>query len=113
AKYCDNHQRAMRVIPLIKRQIAQQFAPDGSMPREIGRPNSLFYSIYGLRAFVVLAKLAEDYSESLWHFRIGPQRSPAIANSINFLLPYLSEKQVCNDSKLDPSIIHYALQVLR
>lgn len=113
AAFGGNHARAQSVIPLVKRQIDRQFAPDGSMPREIDRPNAFFYSIYGLRAFVVLARLCDRYGVDLWHYRPRGRRSPAIVRSLHFLAPYLTGEEPWRGRRLDKGFSPYALQMCR
>ena len=113
AAYGENHRRAKSVIRYAKRQIDQQFASDGRMPREINRSNALFYSVYGLRAFVVLAKLAERYDEDFWSYCIAGQDTPAIANSFYFLSPFLSGVKEWNGPRLDMGFTPYAIQICR
>lgn len=103
-------ERARSAIPLARIQMAKQFARDGSMPRETDRPNSFFYSLYGLRAFVVLAKLADVFDANLWMHRVNGQQSPAIARSFHFLSPYLTGSATWPGPRKDTGYSSYALQ---
>ncbi|MCR2793525.1 alginate lyase family protein [Microbacterium sp. zg.Y625] len=83
ATYGREYERARRVIPLARRELRRQIRPDGSMPLEIDRADGWFYSVYGLRAFTVLARLAEHYGENLWN-------RGALAQACASLAPYLT-----------------------
>lgn len=113
AAYGEHHRRAQSAIPFAKKQIRLQFLADGRMPHEMNRPNAFFYSIYGLRAFAVLARAAERYGEDLWHYRIPGQSSPAIANSFYFLSAYLSGRKEWSGPRLDSGFNPYAIQICR
>jgi hypothetical protein len=113
AGYGGNHQRAESAIRFVKKQMDQQFASDGSMPRETKRSNAFFYSVYGLRAFVVLARIAERYGVDLWNYRIKNQEHPAIAKSFYFLSPYLTGQEEWSGARLDSGFTPYAIQICR
>jgi hypothetical protein len=113
AGYGGNHGRAESAIRFVKRQMNQQFASDGSMPKEVRRSNAFFYSIYGLRAFVILARLSERYGADLWWYCIDKQKTPAIAKSFLYLFPYLSGKKNWEGARLDTGINPYAIQICR
>ncbi len=57
------------------------------MPREIKRTRSFHYSLYGLKAFCVLASCGELVGIDLWNHRTIDGRG--IKTSIDFILPYL------------------------
>jgi hypothetical protein len=77
--------RARRAMRLARRQLHRQIERDGSMPREIDRADGWFYSVYGLRAFTVLARLAEHYDCDLWS-----SRGAVIGKSAASLAPYIT-----------------------
>lgn len=70
-----------------KRMIDEQITADGIMPREIKRTRSFHYSLYGLKAFCILASCGEVVGIDLWNYRTTDGRS--IKTSIDFILPYL------------------------
>lgn len=90
ACFAGNDHRARAVIPLAKRQLRAQVAADGMLPREIARPNSYYYALYGLRAFVILARLAERYDADLWRYSRHRHESPVLARGLAWLAPYCS-----------------------
>lgn len=90
AIFGGDHERAQAVIPLARKQLRRQVAEDGSLPREIARPNDFHYSVYGLQAFVVLARLSDRYNADLWHFRRRERHTPILARALAWLAQYCS-----------------------
>jgi hypothetical protein len=85
ATYGGHSGRARGAIPLARRQLRRQIRPDGSMPLEIARADGWFYSVYGLRAFTVLAQLVARYDEDLWK-----GQGAVLAQACASLAPYLT-----------------------
>ena len=85
--YSGDEEKAKSVIDLAKKQIDQQITDIGSMPKELTRQRSFHYSIYGLQAFVAVARCADYLGEDLWHFKTADGRGLELAFS--FLSPYL------------------------
>src|SRR5690349_19999081 len=51
------------------KRIESEIRPDGSMPLELARTNSLSYSHYNLTAFFNMARLGEHVGVDLWNLR--------------------------------------------
>lgn len=92
AMFGGNHARARAVVPLALRQMKVQVAADGTLPSEIRRPNSFYYAVYGLWAFVIIARLSERYGEDVWRHSCGTRDAPPLARSLAWLAPYCSEE---------------------
>lgn len=75
------------IIEQGKKLIDQQIAKDGSLPRELNRNRSFHYSLYGLKAFCVLADCANVIGEDLWNYQTADGRG--IKTAIDFILPYI------------------------
>lgn len=84
----DENEKAKPMIELAKKQIAQQLADDGSLPREYVRQRSLHYSIYGLQAFTYLARCADLVEENLWDYQTVGKKNLELA--FTFLYPYVT-----------------------
>lgn len=84
----QQYDQAAPMIDLAKKQLVEQLAPDGSMPREYVRQRSLHYSVYGLQAFIYLARCGEIIGRDLWNYQ-GPD-SKGIALALQFLYPYIT-----------------------
>lgn len=67
------------------RRMAAHFAADGSQPRELDRTRSWHYSLYNLRAYFILARLAEHVDIDLWHH--PTDTVPVLRQALDFLLP--------------------------
>jgi Alginate lyase. len=97
-------------LPEVRRQLRSQFAPDGSMPRELARADPDMYSVYGLRAFITLARITDSLGASLW-FEGEPE--PTILNALRFLkrvhLQEYGKTQGGSIAQPDP----YAVQLYR
>lgn len=66
------------------KRIAAQIQPDGKMPLELERPNSLNYTTMNMRAFCNLADLAEKAGVDLWNYRTEDGRG--IRGAMEFLV---------------------------
>jgi hypothetical protein len=79
---------AKRTIEAAKtRRIDPQIKPDGSMPLELARTNSLSYSLYNLMAFFNLARLGEHAGVDLWNYR--PEDGGGVRKALDFVAPYV------------------------
>jgi hypothetical protein len=78
---------ARRVVEQAKeKRIAAQIQPDGKMPEELARTNSLSYTTMNTRAFCNLADLAAKVDVDLWNYQTKDGRG--IRKAIDFLAPY-------------------------
>lgn len=66
-------------------RMAAHFAEDGSQPLELRRTRSWHYSLYNLRAFFILARLAEHVDVDLWNH--PADTTPVLRHALDFLLP--------------------------
>ena len=109
--YSGKTERARSTLTVSKTRLHQQFSPNGSMPRELARKNSATYSVYGLRAFVTLARLSDHVGESLWNESSAGQ--PVLKSALSFLAPYYSGKDKWRLGTVHSGIDQYAIQVFR
>jgi hypothetical protein len=92
ALYTGQPEVARRVVEEAKsKRIASQIEPDGSMPEELARTNSLSYTTMNTRAFCNLADLAKQTGVDLWNYRTGDGRG--IRKAIDFLAPYVDPEK--------------------
>jgi len=69
-----------------ERRIEQHIEPDGRMPGELQRTRGFSYSVYNLRALIMLADRGERLSVDLWGYQTPDGRS--IPRALDWLLPY-------------------------
>lgn len=74
--------RARRAVVVARKQLRRQIKADGSLPRELDRVDGWFYSFYGLRAFVLIARLSEVQGFNLW------RDEPRLAQACSSLASY-------------------------
>jgi hypothetical protein len=87
ALFTDQNDLARRIVEQAKsKRIAAQIQPDGKMPEELARTNSLSYSTMNARAFCNLADLAAKAGVDLWNYQTKDGRG--IRKAIDFLAPY-------------------------
>jgi hypothetical protein len=87
AIFLGNSTLATQLAGLAKtRRIATQINPDGSMPQEIARTKSLFYSEYNMTALFDIAQLASAVGTDVFSYQTADGRS--IRKAFDFLAPY-------------------------
>ncbi|MDR1284272.1 MAG: alginate lyase family protein [Opitutaceae bacterium] len=86
--YTGHPDRVRRALAVARENIGKQIAGDGSLPLEMGRNRSFLYSIYGLRAFAVVADCAALAGDDLWNYRSPEGRGLRMA--FDFLAPWLA-----------------------
>lgn len=89
--YTGETEHVRDMVEFGKQQIQEQIAPDGSLPHELKRDWAFSYSVYGMRAFTVLAACGDHIGEDLWSYQTPDGRS--LQAAYQFLAPYLSGRQ--------------------
>lgn len=69
------------------KRIDMQIQPDGSMPLEMARTNSLGYTLYNLTAFFNLARLAEHAGVDLWRHESADGGGLRVA--LDYVAPFI------------------------
>lgn len=107
--YSGSRDKATSLLGLATKHLDAQFARDGSLPREMKRSNSFMYAVYGLRPFVVLARLSEHLDRPLWNH--GDGHTPTLEKAFHFLSPYFSGAKQWEGPMIDTDYDHYAVQI--
>ncbi|MBN9383944.1 MAG: alginate lyase family protein [Chitinophagaceae bacterium] len=75
-----------------KARVESQIEPDGRMPQELRRTNSMHYSAYNLQAFFNLSKIASRVNVDLWNYQ--NKGGAGIHTALDWLRPYaMGEKK--------------------
>lgn len=89
ALYCNNLETAKQIAQnFINNRVYSQINSDGSMPEELKRTRSLFYSIYNLHAMFLVARLSEKVKIDNWQ----SNKKSRLKAALDFLTPYLNDK---------------------
>lgn len=92
ALFVGEKDRARELVEEGKVRIESQIQPDGKMPLELARTNSMHYSAYNLQAFFNLSKIGSQVGVDLWDYR--SQSGGNIRNALDWLRPYaMGEKK--------------------
>ncbi|MGB5942923.1 MAG: alginate lyase family protein [Leeuwenhoekiella sp.] len=87
--FLGNDEKAKSYIEDVKNKLIKvQIEPDGSMPRELARTNSVDYTATNIEGFLDIAKMAEKLGVDLYGYTTDDGRS--IRKTIDFLKPYLN-----------------------
>ena len=86
--YSENQKQSHAAINIAKTQISELIGEDGSLPAETKRDWSFHYSIYGLEAFVIVARCAELVGEDLWLYQSPSGRS--LKTACEFITPFVA-----------------------
>jgi hypothetical protein len=87
ALFTDQTDLARHIVEQAKqKRIAAEIQPDGKMPEELARTNTLSYTTMNTRAFLNLADLAAKAGVDLWRYQTKDGRG--IRKAIDFLAPY-------------------------
>lgn len=92
ALYSKNHEAATQIADnFYKRRVLSQINLDGSMPEELARTRSLFYSIYNLHALFIGAHLANKVGVNVWETNDENSRLRA---ALDYIAPYADTKNI-------------------
>jgi hypothetical protein len=80
------------ILSAVKKRIASQISPDGTMPHELARTKSFNYTAMNLRGFCNLAALGQYVGVDLWNFETRDGRS--IRKALEYLKPFVGPKAI-------------------
>ncbi len=91
ALYADNRKTATHIAQrFAHKRVLSQIQLNGTMPEEMARTRSLFYSIYNLHAMFTVAHLAKRVDIDLW--KVGHKDS-RLRLALDYLAPYADENR--------------------
>lgn len=70
--------------------VAQQIAPDGSLPLELARTKPYSYSLFDMDVLCGVAQSLSTVKENLWAFSTPDGRG--LKNMMEFMVPYIADK---------------------
>ena len=92
ALFTGDRDKAKELVEEGKARIESQIQPDGKMPLELARTNSMHYSAYNLQAFFNLSKIGARVGVDLWDYQ--SQSGGNIRTALDWLRPYaMGEKK--------------------
>lgn len=91
-RYLGKNEEAREKVEAAKKRIASQIQPDGSMPLELRRTKSVYYSEMNLRAMTFVTEMGRPLGVDLWAYQTPDGRS--MKKAFDYLRPYaLGEKE--------------------
>jgi len=92
ALFIGDKEKAKELAEEGKSRVESQIEPDGKMPQELRRTNSMHYSAYNLQAFFYLSKIGSQVGVDLWDYR--NKNGAGIRTALDWLRPFaLGEKK--------------------
>lgn len=90
--YLGNDEASKKIILRALDRLKNQMDSKGAFPLELGRTNSLHYSVFILNAFECIAQLSENMNVDFRTTKLSNGKS--FKDAYDFLLPYLVEEKV-------------------
>ncbi len=91
-RYLGKNEEAKEKVEAAKKRIASQIQPDGSMPLELRRTKSVYYSEMNLRAMTFVTEMGRSLGVDLWTYETPDGRS--MKKAFDYLRPFaLGEKE--------------------
>ncbi|HVW62806.1 MAG TPA: alginate lyase family protein [Puia sp.] len=91
ALFTGDKDKAKELAEEGKARVENQIEPDGRMPQELRRTNSMHYSAYNLQAFFDLAKIGEQVGVDLWNYQ--NKSGSGIHTALDWLRPYVMDEK--------------------
>ncbi len=105
ARFTSRPQLAKRIVfQSIDLRQNRHIAPDGSLPHELARTRAMHYSLYGLNALLLIARMATLAGDKRYTAD-EEDGAPRLRRAADFLLPYLSGETPFPYPELNPSTI--------
>jgi hypothetical protein len=99
--FLGNDGDARNVVEQAKtRRIASQIQPDGSLPLEQARTNSLGYTVFDIKALTELADLGRRVNVDLWNYQTVDGRG--IRQAVDYTLPYVLGEKKWGHEQISP-----------
>jgi hypothetical protein len=100
ALFTGDKDKAKELAEEGKSRIESQIGPDGRMPLELRRTNSMHYSAYNLQAFFDLAKVGAITGVDLWHF--SNSKGAGLRTALDWLIPYVRDEKKWEYQEITP-----------
>jgi hypothetical protein len=89
--FTENKEESTKIINRALGRLKDQMDAKGAFPLELGRTNSLHYSVFILNAFECIAQLSENINVDFRNTKLSNGMS--LKNAYDFILPYLLEEK--------------------
>jgi hypothetical protein len=76
-----------------EKSLAVKIQPDGRQPFELQRSSSLQYSLFNLQGLFRLADIGQQLGIDLWNYTSSSSQGPLLQKALDFLMPYVLEKE--------------------
>ena len=111
ALYSGNLEAAKNIANnFTEKRILTQISPEGSMPHEIARTRSLFYSIYNLQAMFAVANLAKKVDVDIFE---ADNPSSRLKVALDYLVPYTNPEKIWPQPTIDKANRLEMFQILQ
>ncbi len=91
ANFLDDKEESMKIIHRALGRLKDQMDSKGAFPLELGRTNSLHYSVFILNAFECIAQLSDNINVDFRSTKLSNGMS--LKNAYDFVIPYLMEEK--------------------
>jgi len=91
AMFTGDKEHTLKIIERTKNRLETQIMPDGRQPLELARTKSLEYSIFNIKAHLLMCVIAEKNSVNI--FKYKSENGASIKSAIDFIIPYIKNYQ--------------------
>lgn len=106
-RYLGKDEEAKAQALITQKRIGDQIMPDGSMPKELNRTKSVYYSEMNLRAFTLLSKMCLPLGLDLWNYQ--HQNGSSVQQAYHYLRPFANREKMWLYKQITPGGVDDAI----